>query len=292
MPIKKQAETEEVSAEDIMENAIGKLQEQVSDEDEPAKSPKDGATGESETSEEEEDTTAPEEEESETEDGEDSENAEDAENSEDDSEEGSVFTPEQQAIFNKRLGKEIGKRKELEAKVTELEGQNRELSAKLDPAVVNASTSVGVPPEYLTKEEAGTLSEEAKWKQHRDFCRAHPNGYDGKDGTLTAEQIQDFLNEAMDKLSEVAPEARVIRKTKLRQFTEDAALGRRLRLEKKRAEGAKKAEKKLPAKMAAKPAALAPAAKMKIPKGMSKDRYLKGGETEEAAVRELTNLVV
>lgn len=52
----------------------------------------------------------------------------------------SQFTPEQQKIFDRRLGKEIGKRTELSAKLAEAEAKLAELSAKLDGATASATT--------------------------------------------------------------------------------------------------------------------------------------------------------
>ena len=205
-------------------------------------------------------------------------------------EDGQLFNAEQQAVFDKRVGKEIGKRKDLEAKVAELEKQNQELAAKVDPISVKAAEAIGVPTAYLSKDEAATLAEYDKWRSHRDFCRAYPDGYEGKDGAFTAEEIRKYLDQAMDKLAEVAPDAKRIRQTITSQYAKDAELGRKLREERAKAQSNKKVAEKLPA-TTAKPAALAPASTQRIPKGMNKERFEKAGKNKEAAISELTHLV-
>lgn len=59
----------------------------------------------------------------------------------------STFTPEQQKIFDKRLGKEVGKRKALEARLAELETQQAELQEKLAaPSEPNPAAAANVAP--------------------------------------------------------------------------------------------------------------------------------------------------
>jgi len=59
----------------------------------------------------------------------------------------STFTPEQQKIFDKRLGKEVGKRKALEARLAGWEAQQSELQEKLAaPPAAPAQQQAAPPP--------------------------------------------------------------------------------------------------------------------------------------------------
>lgn len=62
----------------------------------------------------------------------------------------STFTPEQQKIFDKRLGKEIGKRTALETKIAAMEARQAELEAKLIEPAAATPDPVATPPVPIT----------------------------------------------------------------------------------------------------------------------------------------------
>ena len=202
-----------------------------------------------------------------------------------------LFNEKQQEVFDKRVGKEVQKRKAAEERATAAEKKAAELEAKIDPSVTKAATVANIPADYLSKAEAKTVTEFVEWKNVQKFCRMWPDGYEAKNDseqTYTRDQIADWLYKATDRLEEVGPEARALIRTKSQQAAADAALGRKIRLERESAASKKPA--KTP-QAAAKPAAMAPGTPRTPGRGMNKDRFLKGGANTEAAIKELANLV-
>ena len=178
------------------------------------------------------------------------ETADEAEEKSDESdsqESGKLFNEEQQQIFDKRVGKEIAKRKELESKLHELEESLNEVKGKSNPDVIKASESLGVPAVYLNPSESKLLAEYDKWRGIRDFCRNHKEGYVGQGGNdrdINSDEIHLWLEQATDNLVEIAPEAKSVRQSKSKQLADDAALGRKLRLERSQAVKKKDVEAK------------------------------------------------
>lgn len=202
-----------------------------------------------------------------------------------------LFNDEQQKVFEKRVGKEIEKRKALEQKVQELESNLNETKSKSNPDVLRVSESIGIPAAYLNESESKLLAEYDKWVEVRNFCRAHKDGClaDGKE--MTSDDIAAWRERASDELLEIAPEAKSLKKEKARQFAEDAALGRKLRLERSSAVQKKNIEAKKPV-VANKPVGgMAPAQKKTSNRIMSGEEFKKAGGNE-AAVRKFFSAMV
>lgn len=175
---------------------------------------------------------------------------------------GKLFNEEQQAIFNKRVGKEVEKRKALEKKVQELEGSLNESKSKSDPDVLKASESIGIPAAYLNTSESKLLAEYDKWVEVRNFCRTHKDGFIGKGGNekdMSTDDIQAWAERASDNLLEIAPEAKALKRSKAKQLAEDAALGRKIRTERESAANKKKIETNKTAVAGKLPSVMAPA---------------------------------
>lgn len=108
------------------------------------------------------------------------------------------LSPEVQAILDKRIGKEVAKRKTLEDQVeaersakTAAEAERDELRARLETAAVQPAVG---PAELYASAKAVEEREERVWNL-LEFARKHADGFDGdeKNGIppYTAEQMRD-----------------------------------------------------------------------------------------------------
>jgi hypothetical protein len=108
------------------------------------------------------------------------------------------LSPEVQAILDKRIGKEVAKRKTLEDQVeaersakTAAEAERDELRARLETAAVQPAAG---PAELYASAKAVEEREERVWNL-LEFARKHADGFDGdeKNGipAYTAEQMRD-----------------------------------------------------------------------------------------------------
>jgi hypothetical protein len=282
------------STELSSENAVADLENLVSDDD---------AVVTAETIETETEPT-PAEQESETDVAkpEESESEASTEEQDEDSEENAdtgkkLFNEVQQKIFDKRVGKEVAKRKEAvkeaEERAKAAEAKLAELSAKADPDMLKVAETTGIAPEYLTPTEAKTIKEYQEWKNTQAFCQKHlKTGWQHPtDSTKdwSSEDLAEQLAKANEILIDLGPEVRPLMRTKAQQMAEDRALGRKIRLEKIAAAKNKTVVK--PPQVAPRAGSMAPAAPRPPVRGMSEERFIKGGRTKEAALRELANLV-
>ena len=197
-----------------------------------------------------------------------------------------LFNEKQQAIFNKRVGKEVEKRKALESELEKIKAEAAEAKAKADPELLKVSEVTGIPPAYLSPTEAKVLAEDAKWREIRDFCRNHKQGYVGNGGNdkdMNTDEIHAWHERAMDHLMEVGPEAKSIRRAKLKEMEEHIALGRKLSVERSKAVQKKIVELKKPAASTNTGSGAAPASNMKQGKmtgeTFAKLAKAKGGES-------------
>jgi hypothetical protein len=273
------------------DNAVADLENLVSDDETVETAETNATETEETTAEQESETGAAETEESESE-------ASGNEEQDDDSEENAdagkkLFNDEQQKIFDKRVGKEIAKRKEAEEKAKALETKVTELSAKTDPDMLKVAEASGIAPEYLTPAEAKTIKEYQEQKNTQAFCQKHlKTGWQHPtDSTKdwSPEDLAEQLAKTNEILIDLGPEVRPLMRIKAQQMAEDRALGRKIRLEK--AAAAKKKTVVKPPQAAPRPGAMAPAAVRSPGRGMSEERFIKSGRTKEAALRELANLV-
>jgi hypothetical protein len=196
-----------------------------------------------------------------------------------------LFNDEQQEIFNKRVGKEVEKRKALEQKIAELESGLNEVKGKANPDVIKMSESMGIPAAYLNESETKLLAEYDKWREVRDFCRNHKDGYMGKGGNdkdMTEDDIRSWLEKASDNLIEIAPEATALKRNKAKQLAEDAALGRKLRMERSTAVHKKNIEAKKPVVAEKASSGTAPSTMKTTGRMMTGEQFKKAGGGETA----------
>jgi hypothetical protein len=115
------------------------------------------------------------------------------------------FTPEQQEILEKRIGKEVAKRKELEDRLSGLE-------AKLDAERSGKANPDTLPQNVLAMDAEQLDALEARVDKLLDFCEANPDGTeadanDPKSKAYTAAEIR-AARATYSKLARQIPRAR------------------------------------------------------------------------------------
>lgn len=142
---------------------------------------------------------------------------------------------EVQERLNRRFGKLTKARREAEAKATEAEARAATAEERVAAAEKLAQDeerarayALGLPPEYLGKEEAAVLAKDAELRQQRALLRPYrTTGYEGENGkSYTAEQIQERLDAIADELGEVGGRAREIRDRRQAEMLRHLRLGR------------------------------------------------------------------
>lgn len=116
-----------------------------------------------------------------------------------------------------------------EAKAAKAEAAEAKAASSKEHAAVAQAT--GIPPVYFSKEEADLVSRYETLKGHKRWCvlaGKSADGYEGKEGSWTQEQIQAREAELEEELLEVAPQAVAIRRAKMEQYRKDWERGRQL----------------------------------------------------------------
>jgi hypothetical protein len=208
-----------------------------------------------------------------------------------------TFSPEQQEVFNARLGKEVAKRKAeadkadaLSTKVSTLEGELNRLKA---------ATEANIPlhPEWTEKPDLDAIVTTNRLEAEVARLKANWRGIENDkdpDQSLTAEQVQQRYAQAAAELAALKPKADEAWRKAHQQFVEDAKLGRQIRAERaKAAAAAGKPTTEKPAAVvpAGQGAAGRPATSAPTVRGQNRERLEKQGGTREAAERELAELV-
>jgi hypothetical protein len=123
--------------------------------------------------------------------------------------------PELQEIFDRRIGKEVAKRKTLEdqleaerAAKAEAEAEREELRARLS---ANETAAEDANPDLYASEEALAKREEKLWTL-RTWAKRHPDGFDGDEKAgvpaYTAAQIRDAVAKYEEELFREIPRAK------------------------------------------------------------------------------------
>jgi len=122
------------------------------------------------------------------------------------------LTPAQQASVNKRIGKEVARRKSLEEELAAERTTVVELRSQLTENSGRVAGSQGVNELYLVKNEGELDARVDKILQFRRWAREHKDGTegsaDGKSPGYTAEEIADRLEELEEERSVVIPRVR------------------------------------------------------------------------------------
>lgn len=158
-----------------------------------------------------------------------------------------------QAKVNERIHELNIKRKNAETRAEELETQLKGMTSKLGDDQLQAVTKMGLDPEYVTADEAKTLTRFSNLRAWKKWCRTNRDGYEGAgtkdDPSLTPEQVAERESAIEDELLDIAGPARQLWLERAKLMREDMAAGRNLRLS--RAKGPGKPPEPKPPKLPA-----------------------------------------
>jgi hypothetical protein len=197
------------------------------------------------------------------------------------------LTPEQQKIFDARIGKEVGKRKAAEEKAQALEAELAAAKAAADEVQVAAANKLQVLSEYLKAGEAQVLKQDEAMETFLEWASEHWDGYEAPEGgkSYTAAQIRKRYAEVQRDQSRIARTADEIRARARKDMLTDLQEGRAARAARLKAEAALK--NRTPAKpgTAVEPK---PAAKPKSGDRLSPEAvFEKEGKDKNAAAKAL-----
>jgi hypothetical protein len=158
------------------------------------------------------------------------------ENAEDQLQAGEIkgLTEQAQAAVNKRIAKIVKARKTVEKKAAKLETELTELRGKLDGTFEATVKKLGLHGDYVSKDDAALLEKYEKLRSMKRWLRENREGYVG-DGTdekpeVDARAIARREAEVEDELLELAPRAKSLWDSTLKQIREDLLAGRKARL--------------------------------------------------------------
>jgi len=191
------------------------------------------------------------------------------------------FTAEQQEVFDKRLGKEVAKRKTAEEKAAKLEADLATANAAVDQGTVEAARGLAVAPEYLKTGEAEILKKDEQLTAFEDWAAENAEGYEDGKVTYTAAQIRKRLQEVQREHFRVSMRAETIRERARQEMLEDIREGRKARAAK--AAAAEALKNKAPEKQAGAPIEARPAAGAARGKPSPDQVFEKGGKSKQAA---------
>jgi len=104
------------------------------------------------------------------------------------------LTPEQQAAVDRRIGKEVAKRKSLEEQLEAAQEETEGLRTELESARNTATAAAGVHPLLAAESEKDLNDFDVYLDQVEDWTTTHWDGYEGtdekKDPSYTAEQVR------------------------------------------------------------------------------------------------------
>lgn len=188
-------------------------------------------------------------------------------------------------VYQKRIDKLVAQRNEARDKLTAAETRVKELEERV-------GDSIELHTDYLTKDELARIKQAKQLMGREEFLMMHLTGYDDDEDpskSLTAKQVAQELVQIRRMSDEITDAQRLYRERKAQQL-EDMRNGRLLRLSKK---ALKKTEVKPKTTIkTVTTASSSPKAVTTQPKrGQNVERFLKSGGGEDAAARELAELV-
>lgn len=141
------------------------------------------------------------------------------------------FTPEQQRIFDARLGKEVSKRKLAEEKAAKLEADLTAAQGAADATAAEVARVIQVMPEYLKQGEPEVLKRDAEMSAFEDWAAEHQDGYEAPDGSksYTAAQIRRRLVDVQREHNRIVRQADDIRERARKEMQMDLQEGRKAR---------------------------------------------------------------
>jgi hypothetical protein len=158
------------------------------------------------------------------------------------------FTPEQQKVFDARLGKEVGKRKAAEEKLTALEAELATAKSVADETQVQAAQKLQVLSEYLKPGEAQVLASDDQMAAFEDWATENWDGFEAPEGgkSYTAAQIRKRYQEVQREHARIGRQADEIRTRARKDMLADLHEGRAAKAARLKAEAALKS--RVPAK--------------------------------------------
>jgi hypothetical protein len=143
----------------------------------------------------------------------------DEDDDEDEKNEDGKLPPKTQAAIDKRIGKEVGKRKALEDQLQSLGTRNDELQEEVSKLreetkgmTAGVAAAQGMHPLFMAENEADLDERAEKIMEFRQWARKHKDGVeaseDGKTPGWTAEQIAERLDELERERELVIPKVR------------------------------------------------------------------------------------
>lgn len=190
--------------------------------------------------------------------------------------------------MQRRIDKLTAKNKALEEKVSDAEAEADTQKGVAEKAQLSAST--GIDPDYIDRVDADTVANTDRLQKIRLWCRTHlEDGYEGtgdNDPSFEPEAIKARMYEVEDELSELAPEARRIRRDAHSRMRADLELGRQVRVqrEKKRRQLKAAAKKSAPKKLASQTSGRPETPSTGKKEGIDRKAYEAGGRTDESLI--------
>jgi hypothetical protein len=192
------------------------------------------------------------------------------------------------ARAEKRIHKLTAQRNEVREKLAVVEGE-------LTAAKAVVESNIPLPADRLTPEQYRAIRQANDLEVREEFLLSHVGvGYEDDNDpskSLTAKQVAEELVQVRRAQSHVGDARRMYEEAK-RQFLEDAKAGKLLRLSKQALNKTKKPAPVVKSSSSPSATAARSAASSQIQRrGMSVDRFRKSGGSEDAAIRELEELV-
>ncbi len=168
--------------------------------------------------------------------------ADEPEAEESDKEAGGALDPKTQAILDKRIGKEVGKRKAAEearessdTRLAEMQAELEGLKTESSREEMEAAFSMGIHPAYAAKPELETLQRHQALERQLLWLEDHEDGYEGPDASGNTvewdeKQVRQFRRQVERQLRSIDLDARDIKKRATKQMLDDLKLGRETRL--------------------------------------------------------------
>jgi hypothetical protein len=163
------------------------------------------------------------------------EKAEETEEPHDEPEEGQHrLTEKQQAAVDKRIGKEVAKRKSLEERATQAETELKTLRERADAEdadiVLNAASEFGVLPEVIGKGQAEGMLNLRKAKQNEKILRRALDRAEGDEVTIAGEtytrkQVKESLYGYEEQVERLEPKYGGVEREAKKRMLEIVRLG-------------------------------------------------------------------
>jgi hypothetical protein len=199
-------------------------------------------------------------------------------------------------VPQERLDREVGRRKESEETLGQVEREREELRAKVAEFEDAAQSAVPLDPSYLTRDERVLVMRANELEAEEVRLEEAPEGIEDDPKLNTAQKVRARLVQVRQELRHTSLKANEVYERAKVQQRADLKAGREARLARERAKkqgtGDRGQETERPAMSLAGAGAGAPGG---VPgrkmRGPSEEEFTKAGGTKEAAARELSKLV-